>query len=324
MVGLNSDKDYRLPFPRVLRIEPASLCNLSCIHCPTGMFSMERGVMTWEMFTSILLNIKCNKEAIKVIVLYHGGEPFLNRKLPDMVKRIREIDGYESILVKTVSNGMLLNDSLSKNLILSGLDVIEVSIDGINAKENNIIRRGCSYTKVVSNIRGLIDKKIEMCSQRPQIFISNVQFLNHGSYNLESLQAKIPGYLLREFSGKYEDGIGGINPVLGMVWPNMGDISEKFDVFIDPSDKEIRNYCDHVYNTMTVRWNGDVVPCCYDLTSKNVMGNVIHSELFSIWNNERYIDLRRSIAEKRFCHLCVNCNKVKPSAYLVVKKSEQK
>lgn len=27
-------------------------------------------------------------------------------------------------------------------------------------------------------------------------------------------------------------------------------------------------------NTLTIRYNGDVIPCCYDLTSKLVMGNI--------------------------------------------------
>ena len=68
-----------LPFPKVLRIEPASKCNLACVHCPTGVIEMARDVMKLEIFNKILIEIKKNKEKIKTIVLYHGGEPFLNK-----------------------------------------------------------------------------------------------------------------------------------------------------------------------------------------------------------------------------------------------------
>ena len=59
-----------------MRIEPASKCNLGCVHCPTGTIEMERGIMSLDIFQKILIE---NKENIKVIVLYHGGEPFLNK-----------------------------------------------------------------------------------------------------------------------------------------------------------------------------------------------------------------------------------------------------
>src|SRR3989304_8386016 len=78
--------DYRLPFPRVVRIEPSSKCNLKCSHCPTGIIDMERGVMKDEVFSSVLSTIKANQEFIKVVVLYHGGEPFMSKRLFHMVR----------------------------------------------------------------------------------------------------------------------------------------------------------------------------------------------------------------------------------------------
>jgi radical SAM protein with 4Fe4S-binding SPASM domain len=81
----------------------------------------------------------------------------------------------------------------------------------------------------------------------------------------------------------------------------------------------LHNYCDLVDYTITVRWNGDVVSCCYDLTSRYVMGNILQDSLESIWNGKRYIGLRRSIDGRKFIPLCAGCNKVKPNTYLVVK-----
>jgi len=73
-----------LSFPRVQRIEPASQCNLSCSHCPIGAVDMSRGILKERTFNNILNNIKNHVNDIKVIVLYHGGEPLLNRNFFNM------------------------------------------------------------------------------------------------------------------------------------------------------------------------------------------------------------------------------------------------
>jgi MoaA/NifB/PqqE/SkfB family radical SAM enzyme len=50
-----------IPFPKVLRIEPASKCNLGCVHCPTGTIEMKRGIMSLDIFQKILIEIKLRK-----------------------------------------------------------------------------------------------------------------------------------------------------------------------------------------------------------------------------------------------------------------------
>lgn len=62
-----------MEFPRVVRIEPAAKCNLACSHCPTGTVDMVRGLMSDEVFSRVLEDVKNNKESIVAIVLYHGG-----------------------------------------------------------------------------------------------------------------------------------------------------------------------------------------------------------------------------------------------------------
>lgn len=106
-----------------------------------------------------------------------------------------------------------------------------------------------------------------------------------------------------------------------MKWPHMEVDPEVYDIYYDPKDEGNRNYCDLVEHTMTVRWNGDVVACCYDLTSKEVLGNVSEADLATIWNGDRYLSLRQSIDTKKFVPLCDKCNVVKPRVYLKLKQS---
>ena len=142
-----------LPFPRVLRVEPSSQCNLACSHCPTGTVEMARSVMTEQVFEKVLEEIERHKTVIKVIVLYHGGEPLLNRNFYNMVAKIKGIN--DSFFVKTVSNGMALTSEHAKQIISSGLDVIEFSLDGESPDESQHVREKSNTQRIVKNVKGL-------------------------------------------------------------------------------------------------------------------------------------------------------------------------
>ncbi len=305
--------NYIRSFPKVIRIEPSGSCNLKCSHCPTGTVLMRRGHMQPATFARILDDIKQNVSSVNVVVLYHGGEPLLNKHFCEMVTEIKDVDHF---FVKTVSNGMLLSNSLIEKLLFSRLDSIEFSLDGLSAEENNLVRRNCDFSTVVANIKRLIDYKRKQQVTLPEIFLSTTQFLTDKI--LRTKPVPIPEYLVHEFSG-YMNEISDIKCTLAMRWPHMEVPKELYDIYQDPEDIEIRNYCDHVENTMTIRWNGDVVPCCYDLTSRCVLGNIYQNSLSEIWNNEAYQDLRRSIDKMEFVPLCNNCNVVKPNVFLVPK-----
>lgn len=279
---------------------------------------MPRGIMRMETFARVLQSICVNLEAVKVAVLYHGGEPLLNKNFGDMVRQIKAL-GVP--FVKTVSNGMLLDESIANDLVSSGLDAIEFSLDGQSPKENNFIRRNCDYDTVISNIKALIACKRRLHADALQIFIASTQFLDPKSYGGHE-DPKPPDYLLWEFSGEYATEITGFKSTWAIRWPHMEVLDEIFDLYQEPSDSEIRNACDNVENTVTICWNGDVVSCCYDLTSRSVLGNIHKDDLSAIWNNKRYLSLRQSIAKMKFLPLCANCAVVKPKIFLLLKPKE--
>jgi len=297
--------DYTRPFPGVIRIEPASACNLSCSHCPTGTVDMARGAMRQDTFKRIVEALTPHKHELRVVVLYHGGEPLLNKKFPDMVRAIKALGVPR---VKTVSNGMLMRDGWAEKIIASGLDEIEFSIDGLSAAENNAVRREGDYDTIVGHVKGFLATRKRVGSRTPQVYISNTQFLAGPPVT----EPQTPRFLLEAFKGEE---IKEFKCTWAMRWPHMV-VEERYDVWGDPNDVDTRNACDHVESTLTIRWNGDVVACCYDLTSQLVLGNVLRESLDEIWNGPGYQSLRKRIAERDFPHPCVNCNEVRPGMYL--------
>lgn len=140
--------------PPVIRIEPASACNLRCRHCPTGVTAMRRGLMSDALFKKILREISKNIPPLRVAVLYHGGEPLLNPRLPEMISDLKAVGMPQ---VKLVTNGMYLTGDLVERIVSSGLDHIEVSLDGESAEESDDVRIRSSAKLILSNIINLTD-----------------------------------------------------------------------------------------------------------------------------------------------------------------------
>ena len=92
-----------------------------------------------------------------------------------------------------------------------------------------------------------------------------------------------------------------------MKWPHYETpkIFEEVKFYSDQSCS-----CDHIDNTITIRSSGDIVPCCYDLTSKLVMGNILKNNLEEIWNGSLYNNLRSEIRTKKYNNICNGCNVV--------------
>lgn len=295
------------PFPRVVRIEPASQCNLACSHCPTGTVDMERGVMSASTFARIRAALQKHRDEIKVVVLYHGGEPLLNKMFFDWIREIKSINSQ--FFVKTVSNGMALTEAMAKKLLNTPIDAIEFSLDGESGDESQLIREKSSTAKIVGNIKYLLSLKAAQGVAKPEIFIATTQFLRS---RFDNPEVKIPEWLHETFP----EGVAGFKGALAMQWPHMGRVT-KYEV-VKAAGVD-RDACDHVINTITIRADGTVVPCCYDLTSKLPMGNVNEDELEEIWNSDRYLMLRRSIREKKYISICANCAVVRPGNYLIPK-----
>jgi radical SAM protein with 4Fe4S-binding SPASM domain len=272
---------------------------------------MTRGIMPPEIFARVLAGVERNLENVKVVVLYHGGEPLLNQHFAGMVRQVKNL-GIP--FVKTVSNGMLLDDAAIAGLLAAGLDSIEFSLDGESPEENDLIRRNARFEQVVANIHRLIALKRECGADRPEIFLASTQFLREGQD--PSVLPAPPAWLLREFEGS-AGSIAGCKCNWAQVWPHMMVSKDLFRICAPVPQRQPSFECDHVDHTVTVAWNGDVLACCYDLTHRMVLGNVKMAELEDIWNGPHYLDLRTRIGCGDFPSLCRNCNVVRPPVYLL-------
>jgi radical SAM protein with 4Fe4S-binding SPASM domain len=146
----------------------------------------------------------------------------------------------------------------------------------------------------------------------PQVFISNAYPRDRAA--APDAEAETPRFLRDAFSGPYAEHIT-FKSFFMIFWPGLKPGNYERVVTPRPAGPHV-NFCDHVVNTISIRWNGDVVPCCYDISSQYVIGNINEQPLEALWNNERYIELRRRIYEGRYPPLCALCPVVRPNLFL--------
>jgi radical SAM protein with 4Fe4S-binding SPASM domain len=101
-----------------------------------------------------------------------------------------------------------------------------------------------------------------------------------------------------------------------MQWPS-GAPSSGYDILWDDSSRKPVSSCSLIDDTLSIRANGDVVPCCFDLSSMEVLGNVADASLVDIWRGEAYQALRRDFAAGRYPKLCASCVVVTGDKFLL-------
>lgn len=190
--------------------------------------------------------------------------------------------------------------------------MIEFSLDGKSAEENNNIRVGSNYKKVSSLIKNLIELKHKLNIKKPQIFIANCQIPTEDE--VKRGQPKLADYIIEDFS-QYDDSEIKFKVCWTIYWLGMPSETSKYKLIESFEGMDTLNYCEHPIEIITIRYNGDVVACCYDTTSTYVLGNIKESSIKEIWNNERYRALRKSIKSKNYLPLCNNCNVLNPKIY---------
>jgi MoaA/NifB/PqqE/SkfB family radical SAM enzyme len=130
--------------PYFLVVESTNLCNLSCPLCPTGqgLKSRPKGKMSFNDFKKIIDELGAYLYSLR---MENWGEPLLNEEIPMMIAYAKS----KGIFTSFNTNLCLLDESIAKGLISSGLDHIKISLDGTNEQSYLKYRMGGDFRKVI-------------------------------------------------------------------------------------------------------------------------------------------------------------------------------
>jgi len=154
------------------QVEVTTDCNARCTYCPTAVRpDWRRRHMALADFRRILpmLARSTRPSAWRqpLLHLQGWGEPLLNPDLLGMVAAAKAA----GLKVGTTSNGMLIDEAMAGRLVRSGIDVLSLSVAGIDGR-NDAIRRGTRLDRVFAAIAAIERHKKALGSATPAVHIA--------------------------------------------------------------------------------------------------------------------------------------------------------
>jgi MoaA/NifB/PqqE/SkfB family radical SAM enzyme len=286
--------------PMVLFVDPSSACNFKCKFCPTGDALLMKKTGRWQgqmgfaLYKKIIDDLKEFDQPLKVLRLYKEGEPFLNKRLADMVRYAKESGAVQSI--DTTTNGFLLDIDKIKPVLDAGLDRINISVNGMSdADFQEFTKVKVNFRKYLENVKKLYKIKGSCC-----------------------ICVKIAGDFLSDADkqrfydsfGEYADRIFIEN--VAPCWPEF-DVQERLGVTIDKGiyNQEITtvNTCPYIFYSMSVNSDGSVSLCFLDWARKLLIGDVRTHSVKEVWEGSqlfqhRVLQLSGKRNENEVCGQC--------------------
>lgn len=306
------------PYPPYIELEISTYCNLKCLMCEHTYWKQPAQNMTYDQFLYIMRMFP----KLKWIDITGIGEGFMNKDYLRMIEYIKS----KHIYLELYDPFYFWDKEVSNRMVKLGLNHIQPSFDAATEKTYNLIRKGSDFNRVVKNLRDLFTVKKEQNKKLPEVsfhYIVSRQNIDEMSLYLD---------LIKDISNG-----DNISVTFTKVLCGFEEIKEQVvdipDSLMNDIEKKARNLC------IKVKWNrnvqmsnrpdysqctlwtmpfifvtGDVIPCCggnernqRDFQVEHSLGNIFKEDFKTIWKNEKYKKLRKTLRQNEMPVQCSNC-----------------
>ena len=214
----------------------------------------------------------------------------MHKRFVDFI-RISKKRGLET---QVFTNGLLLNEKLSREIVAAGLDVMRFSVDGATQEVYELNRVGGNFETVYQNMADMVRIKNEAGS--PIELMWQFIAMRNNEHEIGRARGMARKIGIPFFVKTFAESIPASTP-----------LDPQYRRKLQPKP------CQDIYRAIFVYWTGDVVPCCYDLAGKEIMGNLAQKSLEEIWEGEKYRAFRKKTdeaalhpeAEPALCKSCL-------------------
>lgn len=287
--------------PFVVHIDTNNTCNFRCKFCTSGdhelltRYNRPKGYMTLELFKKIIDDLAEFDTKVKDLIFHKNGEPLLHSNIVEMIEYAKSKNVANRTIL--VTNASLLTPSLARGIANSGIDYIQISIEGVSDLHyKNISQVDVSYDKIVFSIGYLFAHKKATTTL-------NVKIMDIGLSEEEKQK------FFDDFSNVC-DSINIEHPI-SYTQPNVKDTSLgiKKETTHDAYNVQYKDVCTLPFYTMNINFNGNVSACSFDWRHAHIMGDANKTHLKDIWLGEKYNDFRKLQLSKRrndneYCNGC--------------------
>ncbi len=281
----------------------SNTCNLSCVGCYSADCNRNRAADSSLENLCHAITVLAQLGVTRLVV--SGGEPFLRRDLPDIVRNARE-QGMENIAVLT--NGTRCSEKVLARLA-GNVDVISVSFDGANPESAAFIRGEQLFDTLVDAVKRIQTAGIH-AHMLPTLHARNIQ--------------DVPAYI--ELSKQLGCTVGfsllsGARTNLGDLMPSepclmelantmvavarKGEAASIDDAFNPLRALMVRVRCGAGKHSVSVASDGAVYPCHMLHKPEFALGDAFSDDASAIANNLSQFTLP-SVEEIEGCSSCEN------------------
>jgi len=298
--------------PVFANLEITTRCNFRCTYCARTTAEKQDADMDKKTFIGIL-GLLPHAYRITLVGL---GEPLLHPQAVDYVAEAYS-QGRRTALV---TNAMLLEPSLSRELIKAGLESITFSIDGPNQHIASCVRQGTDMDRVIKNIKGFVKESKTSRTISTAVFSAVSAVTIPYLEELLDLVSSLDVHVLMLTDLNFEENVS------KSLWKNANDciaatvrraVSKAFKInlpvltvrgleefglwrrygkFLLLSPDQLyrrsakRTWCSSPWQTVPINVLGDVTLC--DCQPDVSIGNLLSQPLADIWNGRTMVEHR--------------------------------
>ncbi len=280
---------WRMPFaeaPRFIQLETVTVCNAKCPFCPQHEIQRKPPRMPDETWKKVVDDTR----GLGIVYRpFLTNEPFVDKRQVEICRYIKSNDPTAQVEYNT--NGELLTEELSRELLDAGVDIMRFSIDGFSAETYGPSRVGLDYDKV---------------KERTTRFL---EIWDRGGYRdgtfTEVRMIEVPenAHEVAAYRDYWGPRCSEVVVTQLYQWPWTGQKAS--DVVLRP--------CLKVLDELFFYTDGKATLCCWDVHQKAVIGDVHEQSVREIWDGHAARHLRGLLDDGRrdLIHLCSRCNAYK-------------
>ena len=267
-----SANQFQINIPEVYQLELTNQCNLHCPHCIRALANRPTGYLDISLLQKMVSRGDFAGSFFVEFQMY--GEPLMHPHFDKIVDYMKE---NTNVKLGLSTNGALIPKWTNA---ISKLDYLTISVDSAD-KATYESMRGCSYDELLSNTEMVLKQ-----NPRPVVDLQVINFFD-GRNNLPDLVklAKQHNWdvICRAVYDCFAAYYGRAHP------DRFGDL------------------CLNPWLSVSVHWDGDVVPCCFSSGKEVVYGNLNDASLRTIWNESQ--QRRQLMYRQRHGQNLIPCSK---------------
>jgi len=309
-------EQLRPKVPPVFQLETTNVCNMKCVMCPRTT-KMERGLgfMDTDTFSAIVSQLEPHADAqwddwqrfvekdmmtntkaydedyfyfmicAQTLILHGFGEPILDKTLPEKVA----IAAQKGLPTYFSMNPVNIDLDKMEKLGAAGLSFLKLSLEGMD-------------NETQMQYRGRIDKSFDDTLNK---IFATIELFQKRNFKTKIILTKLN---FKEDIEAQEEYIR-----FWKQYPVMVYVKNQHNRWLYEEEKATENtaeylqrYCEFPWNSVSILYDGTVVPCPLEYEGILNMGNIKEQTLEEIWNSAKYQAFREMHATGNFPegHFC--------------------